>query len=490
MGLSLAAMLPSWLTSFFFTLDLGLRLFFGFRILRRKLPVGVAWAWLSLILFLPVFGTVLYGFLGEYRMGRRRLRRLTAATAATQEIAAKFLPSPGEVNSLPAAAASFARAADSLFAAPLSGGNDIELLASAEEAFPQMIADVNAALFTCDMEFYIWSDGGRADEFAEALLRAAARGVKCRVLLDQVGSARFLRGKVAERLRQGGVHLKAALPSGLLRSLFARPDLRIHRKILIVDGTVAYTGSLNLADPEFFKRSRGVGPWVDALCRVRGGAVRSLSLVFATDWSVEADEDPIECASRLRFHDGAIERKALIQCLPSGPALKNSEIEEVLLMAIYSARHELVLTTPYFVPSESLLYGLMSAARRGVRVVLIAPERVDSRLTHYASRAFLKELIEAGVQVGLYRPGMLHTKSVTVDGKFSLFGSLNLDPRSLRINFEITLAVYDDAFAQSLRRLQYAYLAECVIPDASFGTKDGWAVRFKEDLARLAGPLL
>ncbi|RZA09307.1 MAG: cardiolipin synthase [Proteobacteria bacterium] len=483
-------MLPTWLTSFFFTLDLLLRLYFGFRILRRKLPVGVAWAWLSLILFLPIFGTILYGFLGEYRMGRRRLRRLLSATAAAQRIGAKFLPAPEPSDPLSAREASLARAIELLFTAPMSNGNDIELLRSAEEAFPQMIADVNAAQESCDMEFYIWSDGGRADDFGEALLGAAARGVRCRVLLDQVGSAKFLRGPQARRLRDGGVELKAALPSGLFRSLIARPDLRIHRKILVIDGKIAYTGSLNLADPKHFKRSAGVGPWVDAQCRLKGGAVRLLALVFATDWSVETGADPVSLASGLNFKDAAVEKRARIQCLPSGPALKNSEIEEVLLMAIYAAKRELVLTTPYFVPSESLLYALMSAARRGVRVVLIAPEQVDSRLTHYASRAFLKELIEAGVLVGLYRLGMLHTKSVTVDGNFSLFGSLNLDPRSLRINFEITLAVYDEGFAGALVKLQESYLENCVMLDSTFGNRDSWITGLKEDLARLAGPLL
>jgi len=483
-------MLPGWLTSFFFVLDLLLRLYFGVRILRRRLPVGVAWAWLSLILFVPIFGTFLYGFLGEYRMGRRRLRRLKAATAAAQAIGAKYLTLvPGE-HPLPAAEAALARAADLLFAAPLSGGNDIELLGSADLAFPQMIADLDAAKFSCEIEFYIWSDGGRADDFGEALIRAAKRGVQCRVLLDQVGSAKFLRGPMATRLSEAGVEVKAALPSGLIRSFFARPDLRIHRKILIIDGSTAYTGSLNLADPKYFKRSRGVGPWVDALCRVRGGAVRALSLVFAVDWSVETKTDPLSSAERLRFHDTAEGRAAVIQCLPSGPAIKNSEIEEVLLMAIYAARRELVLTTPYFVPSESLLYALTSAARRGVRVVLIAPERVDSRLTHYASRAFLKELLEAGVRVGLYRPGMLHTKSVTIDGKFSLFGSLNLDPRSLRINFEITLAIYDEAFTASLHKLQMAYLKDSLLLQDNFEANDGWWMRVKEDLARLTGPLL
>lgn len=482
--------MPAWFTTSVFVIDLLVRVFFGFRILRRTLPVGVAWAWLSIILFLPLVGTVLYLFLGEYRLGRRRLARLHSAEEAAARLAVNFPRAGIEVNSLPENARPFSRAVELLFTAPLSPGNDIELLPSAEAAFPRMIADVDSAKVSCDMEFYIWSEGGLADEFGRALIRAARRGVACRVLLDQVGSARFLRSSFVKELRANGVQVHAALPSGLLRSLFARPDLRIHRKLLIIDGAVAYTGSLNLADPRFFKRSAGVGAWVDAFCRVQGPALRSLSLVFGTDWSVETRADPVAIGRELPFADCAESRRALIQCLPSGPAIKNSAIEEVLLMAIYSARRELVLTTPYFVPSESLLYALLAAAHRGVRVVLIVPERVDSRLTQYASRAFLRELAQAGVHVGLYQGGMLHTKSVVVDGIISLFGSLNLDPRSLRINFEITLCVYDEAFAGELGSLQRKYFAHSRALDLTATATGKFLPQLKEDLARLAAPLL
>src|SRR5262249_20574616 len=152
------------------------------------------------------------------------------------------------------------------------------------------------------------------------------------------------------------------------------------------------------------------------------------------------------------------EGQAVVQVLPSGPAARVEAIEQVVLMAIYGAHQELVLTTPYFVPSESLLTALLSAAGRGVKVTLIVPAKVDSRLTHYASRAHQMDLLTAGAQVALFQGGLLHTKSITVDGRLSLFGSLNLDPRSMRLDFEITLIVYDRGWTADLRALQQSYL--------------------------------
>jgi cardiolipin synthase len=181
---------------------------------------------------------------------------------------------------------------------------------------------------------------------------------------------------------------------------------------------------------------------------------------------------------------------ANIQCLASGPSVKNSAIEEVLIMAIYSAQKKLVLTTPYFIPNESMFYALIASARRGVEVTLIVPAKVDSRLAHYASRAFLQDLVEAGVRVAFYEGGMLHTKSITVDGEFCLFGSLNLDPRSLRINFEITLAIYGGTFVRALSDLQDLYLTKSKFLDLSTYVKQGWRTRLLEDVARLAGPIL
>ncbi|MBX3021482.1 MAG: cardiolipin synthase [Bdellovibrionales bacterium] len=470
-----------------FAFDLFVRLYFCLRIIQRRLPVGTTWAWLSLILFLPAIGTVLYLLIGEYRLGPRRRRRLAQSAHEVASLSS-VAGQPGAIAALPEPARSVAKTAGGLFSAPLMTGNDIELLGGADAAFPRLIADIDAAKESLDMEFYIWSDGGRADLFGEALIRASQRGVRCRVLVDQMGSDRFLKGEMARRLKEGGVDLRAALPSGFLRSLIARPDLRVHRKIMVIDGTLAYTGSMNLADPIFFKREAHVGQWVDALCRLRGPAVQALSFVFLTDWSAETGQDFLTLQQSAPFRNSAQRGSTQIQCLPSGPAIKSAPIEEILILSLYCARQELILTTPYFVPSEALLYALTGAARRGVKTTLIVPAKVDSRLIQYAGRAFLQELAEAGVNVQLYNGGLLHTKSITIDGEVSLFGSLNMDPRSLRINFEITLSIYDKAFTQDLRALQKSYLDQASRLDLK--SYQGRTHRLLEDVARLAEPLL
>jgi cardiolipin synthase len=284
--------------------------------------------------------------------------------------------------------------------------------------------------------------------------------------------------------------VQAALPAGLLRLFFVRPDLRLHRKIAVFDGTVGYTGSLNLADPLLFKKEAGVGQWVDALVRVQGPAVEVLAATFLEDWALETGEPLEGLRKTVSVPRSAGAGPIPLQVLPSGPAEHVEAIEQVVLTAVYAASRELVLTTPYFVPSESLLTALLSAAARGVQVTLIVPAKVDSRLVHYASRAHQVDLLAAGVQVALFGGGLLHTKSITVDGQYSLFGSLNLDPRSLRLDFEITLAVYDTAFTAALRGLQQSYLDRSVLLDLAACRSRSAAEDFAEDAARLVGPLL
>ena len=307
------------------------------------------------------------------------------------------------------------------------------------------------------------------------------------MLVDAIGSKAFLKCHQARDLRQGGVELVAALPAGALSVLFVRPDLRLHRKIAVIDHEIGYTGSQNLADPCLFKIEAGVGQWVDALVRVRGPAVNALYEIFHADWVIESGR-PIEPVPELPVQprDGP----AAVQVLPSGPYTRVQAIEQVVVSVIYAARREVVLTTPYFVPSESLMTALISAAASGVAVTLIVPAKVDSRLVHFASQSFQSDLLAAGVRVALYQPGLLHTKSITVDGEFSLFGSLNLDPRSLRLDFEITLAVYDADFTAAVRRLQQTYLKHAVLLTAADCRSRSGPERFAEDAARLAGPLL
>ena len=229
---------------------------------------------------------------------------------------------------------------------------------------------------------------------------------------------------------------------------------------------------------------------MDALARVQGPAVDALADTFRQDWALETGETIKPLRPDGGTRPEATAGMAAVQVLPTGPDARVEAIEQVVLMALYAARREVVLTTPYFVPSESLLYALLSAAARGVGVTLIVPARVDSRLVHFASRAFQADLLSAGVRVALFQGGLLHTKSITVDGQFSLFGSLNLDPRSLRLDFEITLAVYDTDFTSDLRRLQQHYIDGSALLDLATCRDRSVLERLAEDSARLVGPLL
>jgi cardiolipin synthase len=480
-----------WVTHALFLLDLAIRLALAVRVIGRRLPVGVALAWLAVILILPFAGAVFYLIGGEYRLGRRRARLAAEIEAARRgRLAERAAGEAIDWAEHGETAAGLARLGRAALGAPAQPGNRLELFGGADAAFPALIADVDAAAQTCDFEFYIWSPGGRADELGAALIRAAKRGVTCRLLVDAVGSAAFLRSPLRKEMADAGVLIRAALPAGAVRLLVARPDLRLHRKIAVLDGSAAYTGSLNVADPLFFKQGAGVGQWVDALARVRGPAVEPLALTFLEDWALETGAPAEWVLQSKEARPQPAAGDAVVQVLPSGPGPAVDAIEQVVLTAVYGARHELVLTTPYFVPSESLQTALLSAAARGVDVTLVVPAKVDSRLVRYASRAPQTDLLAAGVRVALFQGGLLHTKSVTVDGRLSLFGSVNLDPRSLRLDFEITLAVYDAAFTRDLRALQQSYLdrSEMLTLDECRGR--GALERFAENAARLAGPLL
>lgn len=482
---------PAWITALLVAFDFGLRIWLAIRIIMRRLPVGVTLAWLLVILVFPFVGSAAYLVLGEYHLGRRRMARIVETQREWREIASSI--SPPADREIPACVLSdphLSRLVETTFGAPLLGGNRLGLLGSADATFPELIQAIDGARESCDLQFYIWSPGGRVDEVAAALKRAAGRGVRCRVLVDALGSSEFLRKGAAEDLRKSGVAVQAALSSGLLSLLFVRPDLRLHRKIVVIDHRIGFTGSLNMADPLTFKKGAGVGEWVDAMVRVEGPAVLAMGASFLSFWSVESGQE----ASRAEWLEDARRAESAgescVQVLSSGPALQVEAIEQVVLTALYSARKDVILTTPYFIPSESLLTALLSVAGSGIRVTLIVPAQVDSTLVHYASQAYQGDLLQAGVDVRLYEGGLLHTKSITVDDDLTLFGSLNLDPRSLRLNFEITLSVYDRTFNAQVRELQRSYLARSRQLDLESCLARSRVMQLVQNTVRLVGPVL
>ncbi len=457
------------------------------RVITRRWPVGVSSAWLVIVISVPFVGAMLYLLFAEKRLGRQRSARMAASKAALG-IWQEGLACLGahRLDPVSAESAPIERLAESLFGFAVQPAQAIQLLDAAEDMFDSLIADIDAAKSRCNLSFYIWDGEGRARVVIDALVRASARGVRCKALCDAIGSKDFLASEHAQRMREGGIDVRAALPTGLLASLFSRADLRNHRKIVTIDSAIAYSGSQNLVDPRYFKQSAKVGEWVDAMLRLRGPASASLDAVFESDWAIESGKTfapPLPTTPPETPGCG-------VQIAPSGPGLKPEAIRQLLLTAIYGARREIIITTPYFVPDDSLLLALRSAAERGVEVILVVPARNDSMLVRYASAATYADLLLAGGRIASFNGGLLHTKSITIDRRTSVFGSVNVDMRRLWLNFEILLLIYDREFSARLYALQHRY-----IDDSSWIDCDEWQRRPRsrkllEDILRLLGPLL
>lgn len=464
---------------------------FAVRALMQRHPPSTTLAWLLLILGVPYFGAVMYLLIGERQLGRRRGSHARALMPVLEDWVRQLPPGMLSPHDNGDRWFSIRRTAQGAAGLPSTIGNRLELRSDSSAILRAIAGDINAARHTVLMEFYIWHPGGDADLVAEALINAAARGVTCRVLLDAVGSATFFRSPWPARLRGGGVTVVETLSVGLLRAAFVRFDLRLHRKIVVIDGTMGWTGSLNLVDPGCFKQDAGVGKWVDAMARIEGPVVEMLAGIVLWDWCIETGDAIASVAPGLanavgtRFDDGAE-----VQVLPSGPGFEGEGAQRLFLATLYGARDEIVLTTPYFVPDEPLFLALEAAALRGVRVTVIVPARIDSILVRHASRWFFEPLLAAGVRILQFHGGLLHTKSVTVDGSLSLFGTTNLDIRSFRLNFEVTLVVYDPHFTQALRALQAEYESGSRGVDPERWARRSTRARLAENAAHLASPLL
>jgi cardiolipin synthase len=461
------------------------------RVIMRRRPVGVLLAWLAIILSIPGLGVLFYLFVGENRISSKYVKRFRGI----QELYGHWQQSlhmraAVDWSGVDPGALPLQRQAETVFGFPALQGNRLQLLTDYVSIFRSVIEDINRSRSTCHLEFYIWYPGGLADELADAVISAARRGVVCRVLVDGLGSKAFLKGDIPRRFQDAGVSTGVSLPVGIFSTLFSRADLRNHRKIAVIDGKISYTGSQNLVDPRYFKQDEGVGQWIDAMLRIEGPAVEALGGIFLQDWEVNTG------ASLARLEEcndvAPVEEQGPVplQAMPSGPARKPLAILQLLLSTFYAARHELIVTTPYFVPDDSLLTALISAAHRGVAVTVVLPEKNDSRLVDYASRAVFEDLLEAGVTIAAFRGGLLHTKSVTVDGEFCLFGSVNLDMRSLWLNFEISLLIYDREVTAQVRELQAGYIRDSDLLDAATWRQRPFARRLLENVVHLAAPLL
>ena len=478
-------------TSLIFIADLAIRIGLSLRVIMRKRAASVSLAWLVVILLLPFAGAVIYLMFGENRLGENRAKRAAVNLDFLDRWAAA-LKKKSKVNwqEINPECEPIHRQIESEFSIPAMQGNDLQLIDSSDIFFETLLEDINAATTFCYLQFYIMYQGGYADKVVDALINAATRGVSCRVMLDSIGSKEFLKSRVPDTMRKAGVEVVEVMPAGIFRTLFVRVDLRNHRKMIIIDSEIAYTGSHNLVDPRFFKQDSGVGQWKDSMARIRGPLIEVMIAAFLYDWTLETGISIDSLVEKEMLFSPDSVGEAVVHLVPSGPGFRENAIHDLLLTTIYAARKELILTTPYFVPDNAILSALKSAARRGVSVIIIVPEKNDSKLVHYASLAMFEELVRAGVKILLFSEGLLHSKTITVDNDFCLFGSVNLDMRSFWLNFELTLFIYDQEFTDRLRELQQKYIAGSCPVDHDMLQNRSFVQRLKENTALLVGPLL
>lgn len=482
---------PYWFTISLLTLDWVIRIVLGIRVVMRRGTVGFTLAWLAVILMLPLLGAGIYLLLGERRLGSRRAKRIAELRRPymqwLQSLSDDF---PVNEEGLEPAAVNLRRLARGTVGIPALPGNTLELIDNPDAFFDRLIADIDAATSSVHLQFYIWEPGGRVDEIEQALLRAVERKVACRVLVDDAGSADFVKHPSFASLRKAGIKIITALDVGVFRAVFERLDLRNHRKIAVIDGEIGYAGSQNMVDPRLFKQADGVGEWVDAMARMTGPAVEALQLTLLADWEFETFEGLDNMAEKLDLRRNRQTGDAVVQVVPSGPGLPQFAIQELILTAIYGAQRELLLTTPYFIPDDAMLKALISAAARGVDVTLVVPLKPDGHVVTLASQAYFEELLEAGVKIAQYGGGLLHTKAITVDGVVAMFGSVNLDMRSFYLNFEISLLVYSGDFTSHVRALQDRYLADSHSIDLETWRARPMLLKLLQQLAQLLSPLL
>lgn len=471
----------------------------GFVVLERRRPVSTM-AWLLALIFLPGFGLLLYVVFGRLRVRRRRrlrARRGVQPTLATNQLAPLETPIDQLDPTLRGLVALAMNATD----APLRRANTSDLLPVPESAYQAMEAAMQAAQHTILLEYYIWRDDEVGRRWIDLLCEKARAGVRVRLLYDDFGCLATPMA-LFDRLRAAGGQV---LPFGRLRLRLrwsGRVNFRNHRKIMVVDGAIGFTGGLNVGD-EYLGRAPDGRLWIDLHLRLTGDAVLGLHAIFLEDWLAATGEtldlDPDDPRIDKEILRELMERKPerscgpMIQIIPSGPDLMPGlGIAAQFVAAISTASERCWIATPYFVPDDALNLALKIAALRGVdvRVLVPLPRNNDSKLVSLAARSYYDEFLEAGVRIYEFLPGMLHSKYLLVDRTVAAIGSANMDVRSFYINYEVTAMLYDQGVTDQLADVFTGYLAHALEVKREGRRGLPLLQRLGESFARTLSPLL
>ncbi|MGH8714884.1 MAG: cardiolipin synthase [Casimicrobiaceae bacterium] len=448
----------------------------------RRSPEA-AKGWLLLIFFEPAVGIALYLLIGRPTLPAWRIQRHVEFVALARPTYERMGRDPNIFHPQLGPTLDHAvKLAENLGRMPILGGNSAEILADYDRTLDRLIADIELAHDHVHLLFYIVADDATSARVVEALERAVARGVECRVLADSLGS-RPAFGHMLPRLRSAGILAEETMRVGFFRRRTGRIDLRNHRKLAVIDGRIAYTGSQNLIDATF---KRGL-TYEELNVRLSGPVALEMQAVFVEDWFVETGEF---LGDERYFPDPRIAGDVAAQTLPSGPGYPRENNQRLIVSLIHAAARRVVITMPYLVPDEALLQALQTAVLRGIEVTLVVPLQMDQVLVYLAQRSYYDELLGSGVRICRYGRRFLHAKCVTIDDTIAWIGSSNLDVRSFALNAEVVALLYDAKVCASLAREQQRYLRDGQMLDAAAWSRRPPIVKVAENLARLLGPLL
>jgi cardiolipin synthase A/B len=465
----------------FLAVEWSIRLVMLVYVPQRRSPAA-ARGWLMLIFVEPIVGLLIYSVLGRPTLPKHRVALQARASRLIRTRGRDWFNQNVSHPDVPDEFEPAVALAKSLGDFGILSGNHVELLAEYDASIDRLIADIDAAERHVHMLYYIFGTDETGRRVSDALIRAAQRGVTCRLLIDSFASRPALR-KLAPTMRSAGVEVIEVMPASLFRPWRIRFDLRNHRKIAVFDGRVGYVGSQNLINADF---KRGI-IYKELVARVTGPAVLQLQAAFLTDHYIETEQEDLEDGI---FVAPPSTGEVLAQVLPSGPGYPFAGNLKLIVALIHAAQRRIVITTPYFIPDVSLLQAIQSAALRGVEVHLVVSKIADQMLVGLAQRSFYDELLEAGVKIHLYKTGLLHAKHMSIDDAVALIGSSNLDIRSFALNAEITLLVYNRGVVAALQCEEAVNMADSEVLDAERWAQRALWRRIAQNTARLFDSLL
>ncbi len=455
----------------------------------ERRDVGSTWAWIMVLFFIPILGFIVYVFLGRQLKQKNFFRLSSEEREFLQEAADKqraSLHAEESSNPLVKKYADLIQMNLASSNALISNNNEISIFYDGKEKFHSLLEDIKRAKKEINLEYYIIQPDELGKKIRDELTKKAKDGVKVRVLYDDVGSKR-LSPKFFSSLREAGGEVEAFFPS-LLRPINFRINNRNHRKLCIIDGEIAYIGGFNIGN-EYLGLNKKFGYWRDTHFKVKGDAVNPIQGRFILDWHQASDQE-MHSYEEFSFHTSNNSGKSYMQIISSGPNSRTEHLKNMYIKLILSAKKSVYIQSPYFVPDSSFMDACKIALLSGVDLRIMIPNKPDHPFVYWATWAHAGELLHYGAKILLYDNGFLHAKTIVVDQEVASVGTMNIDARSFRLNFEVNAIVYDEEIAKQLHAVFCKDSEKSTELTSEKYKERSLIIKFKEGISRLLSPIL